>query len=159
MQTTAKVKDIDRARFEELLTIKKDQGGILPPREVVIFAKNPETALHSWKGWKGWNESKAAEAFYLIQARHLIHTTVTVQYIKGVSQQVQVFTSLIGDRYRAGGGYREVVEVLSDSSLKNQFLETAVFELKGFQKKYERISELCRAVGDVVKKFERKIGK
>lgn len=124
---------------EELSLIEAKNGGILRPEDVVEFAKNPETALHSEFEW---DNDKAAYLHRVWKARYLIRTVVTYIEANEEKRPVNVYVSLTPDRERSGGGYRKLVTVLSNSEMRNQLLQDAMKELEIFQQKYQNIKEL-----------------
>lgn len=132
------MKTTKRAQIEaELRQISKSHDGLLNPVDVVAFARNKSTALHSQFEW---DNRKAGEAYRLEQARHLIRVHVTV--IEGSNKPVRVWASLPKDR-NATGGYRTMVDVLSDADHRAQLLDCALKELEVFRQKYAAIKELA----------------
>ncbi len=123
---------------QELAALAKSGGGILRPESVVDYAKDPTTALHSQFEW---DDSKASHEYRLWQARQLI--TVVVRHEPRVDQKVQVYVSLPSDRKNEGGGYRRMVDVLSDADHRKQLLDAALAELAVFERKYGIIKELA----------------
>lgn len=123
-------------RLAELDQLKHASGGIVSPRAVVDFARNSRTALHSWFEW---NNSAAAEKYRLHQARLLINVLVTV--VPGTKIATQAYVSLAEDRHE-DGGYRAIVDVLSDADLRGRLLAMALAELRAFRSKYRRLQEL-----------------
>jgi hypothetical protein len=51
--------------------------------------------------------------------------------------------SLSPDRDEEGGGYREIIAVLSDKGMRRQALEDALSELSAFEQKYAHLKELA----------------
>jgi len=123
---------------QELAALAKSGGGILRPESVVDYAKDPTTALHAQFEW---DNSKASHEYRLWQARQLI--TVVVRHEPRVDQKVQVYVSLPSDRKNEGGGYRRMVDVLSDADHRKQLLDSALAELAVFERKYGIIKELA----------------
>lgn len=120
----------------ELKSLESD--GLLKPEDVVNFAADPETALH--KAFE-WNDSKAAHAHRLWQARQLI---VSVHIVDNRSPEpIQAWVSLKSDRTNPGGGYRDTVAVLSDAELRQQMLETFWDEYDRMRERYQRFEELA----------------
>ena len=120
----------------EMQELARRHRGVLNPPEVVAFARDPKTALHSMFEW---NDKRASHAYRLWQARQLI---VQVQVIiPEHTSPVQAFVSLTTDRAERKG-YRETVRVLSDQELRRQLLWDALVELQRWQEKYRHLSEL-----------------
>ncbi len=139
---------------EELRAIANASGGILLPEKVVEFASNPETALH---GRFTWDDTEAARQYRLFQARQVIRLNVIV--IEGSSEPVRAYVSLSNDRDH--GGYRRMVDVLSNDDLTSRLLADAVAELEGIKRKYEHLKALVpiwAALGSIDKEGERAAG-
>lgn len=135
---------------EELFEIQKKNGGILNPRDVVNYARNKFTALH--KKFQ-WDDTIAAEEYRIWQARHIIRLEVDIippvstgkrQIVTDIktAKQTRSFISLSTDR-EADGGYRSMVAVLSNKSLREQMLEDAKNDMNIFRRKYAVLSELA----------------
>lgn len=123
---------------KELDTIRRRHGGLLRPRDVVAFARDPHTALH---GRFEWDDSKAAQDYRLWQAREIIQVFVTV--VKSGSPAIRTFVSLRTDRSVEGGGYRATVDVMSDRQMRKQLLSEALDEAERWQAKYAALRELA----------------
>lgn len=122
--------------IEELEHIRNQNDGRLLARDVVDFARNPETALHSKFEW---DDTKAAEAYRLQTARQIIKVAVVVSPVNS-NDMISTYVSLKDDR-KQGTGYRTTVEVLSDESLTQKRINDAIDELKTFVKKYSDLKE------------------
>lgn len=130
----------------ELLRIAEKHGGLLKPEDVVSAAASPKSPLHSKFTW---DDSEAAHAYRLWQARQLIKTSVTV--IKDI--KAPMFMSVTVDR-KMDGGYRSIVSIMSDEDRRAQLLQDALDELKLFKKKYALLVELSD-VFDAIRKVSR----
>jgi hypothetical protein len=122
----------------ELEQVLVRHEGCLNPEDVVEFAKNPKTALHSRFTW---DNSEAARLYRLEQARHIIRVMVTT--ISGKNDKpevVRLYVSLPEDR--GEGGYRTIVNVLSDNEYRKKMLEEAFKEFSYFRQKYALLTEL-----------------
>lgn len=123
---------------QELEALAEANNGILHPETVVEFARNPGTALHHRFEW---DDTEAAKKFRLWQARELIRVTVTVLPNEN-QDEYRVFVSLKSDRYQ-GGGYRALVDVMSDDQMRKELLGQAYNDFKLWQKKYQQLKELA----------------
>jgi len=139
MTAAEKAKERDLV-LEELELIRKNHRGLLQPRHVVEFAKDPNTALHHRFEW---DNTHAADLYRLEQARHIVR--VYVEMIPGTSQPVRAFVSLKRDR-AAGRGYRAMVNVLASDALREQLLEEARDDMEVFVAKYEVLKEVAGVV-------------
>jgi len=118
---------------------------LLIPEEVVRAAQSPRSPLHELFTW---DDTEAARRHRLEEARQLIRVTVTL--IPGTDQEVRAYVSLSEDRPQGvkgqitgGGGYRATAEVMSDEQLRAILLADAQREMRAFQNKYARLSELA----------------
>lgn len=136
---------------KELQRLARANGGLLQPEAVVDAARPAASPLHSRFEW---DNSKAAEAYRLWQARQLIRVSVTV--IGGDdSEPERTWVSLKSDRYEDSGGYRTLVSVMSDKEMRLQLMAQAHEDMDGFREKYRRLREL-EEVFTAMKKVKRK---
>jgi hypothetical protein len=122
---------------EELIAIARKNDGVLRPIDVVEYARDKNTALHSSFEW---DDNKAAEEYRLWQAREIIRVTVTM--LPNVESPVKVFVSLNEDRKENGGGYRFLADVMTNTAQRNLFLKEAFAEFKRWELKYKTLKEL-----------------
>lgn len=127
-----------REQNNELNRLTREAGGVIHPREVVAAARDAASPLHSCFTW---DDAKAAEEYRVEQARALLQ--VVVQWIDtGDSKRsAKVFVSLSQDR--KVGGYRLLLDVMSDDQLREQLLADALEELNRWQAKYREVKELA----------------
>jgi hypothetical protein len=133
---------------QELSRIKSRHKGLLKAEDVVRAARPTTSPLHSRFLW---DNSKAGHQYRLEQARHLIAVTVIIDG----DEKKPMFVSLSIDRTKRGGGYRQVVDVLSDKRLTAQLLADAKREMQYFIEKYQKLTALAkvvRAMKQVLKK-------
>jgi|ERR1017187_9523967 hypothetical protein len=130
-------KEMKKSVIKALRAIPLHNGKLMP--EDVVNAARPKTSpLHSHFQW---DDTAAAKAFRLWQARQLIR--VTVEYLEEAQEKVEVFVSLSSDR-KTGGGYRTTVEVLSDEEMRAELLESARKDMLLFKRKYRQLTELAK---------------
>jgi hypothetical protein len=125
------------AVYAELEQVSAANGGLLVPRKVVDFAADRKTALHDCFEW---NNHKAGDEYRLWQARELITVFVTV--VGKDEQPVQAFVSLRTDRAKTDGGYRSIVDVMTDKEMRQQLLADALDDAERWQAKYASLTEL-----------------
>ncbi len=136
----------------ELEEIAKRHRGILKAEDVVEYAQNAKTHLHSKFNW---DDSEAAHQWRLHQARNLIR--VMVVYFEEDKTNHRVFVSLTPDREeREGGGYRSLVMVMSDEKKREQLLADAKKDWEIFKSKYYMLRELAKIFEEVDKAFKGK---
>ena len=134
----------DEKIIKELYRLAKDNGGELRPGDVVKAARPKSSPLHKCFQW---DDSKAAQAYRLWQARQLIR--VTVEYIgpDDAAVPMRVFVSLTSDRKNKGGGYRTTLDVMSNRKQREQLLADALAEMELFEEKYSALKELAEVIG------------
>lgn len=120
----------------ELSQIQERAGGLLLPADVVNFARDQGTELHTQFIW---DDTEAAEKFRLDQARQVIRAHVII--IGSDPTPVRAQVSLSTDRGN-GGGYRAMVTVLADAEQNATMVRDALRELIRIKAKYERVSTL-----------------
>jgi hypothetical protein len=121
---------------KELEELQRQNAGLLLPKAVVDFARDPSSALHAHFEW---DDAKAAEDHRLNQARRIIRLHVTV--IAEDRPPIRALVSLTTDR-ATGGGYRTITAVLADEDQRQQMLEDALNELRRVRWKYQQIEQL-----------------
>ena len=123
--------------LKELNYLSKKNGGMLMPPEVVEYAKNKSTALHSCFTW---DDTRAAQQWRFHQARMLIRVMVMV-LPNDDGTEFRAFVSLKDDRY-SHLGYRAMVSILQDEDLTAQMLEEALEEAAIWREKYKELKQL-----------------
>lgn len=127
---------MNKEKLEALEQIRLKHGGVLHAKHLVEDAVDPK---HPYHDDFTWNNEKAGHEHRLWQARELINVAVTV--LKNSNSPIQAYVSLNSDRYN-GGGYRSIVDVMSDKDLREQLLNRALNDLDTYRKKYEQLHEL-----------------
>lgn len=139
--------------LRELEQVAQAHDMMLKPEDVIEFARDPKTALHSRFDW---NNTNAAQQWRLFQARQLIR--VSIRHIGGAIQTpIRAFVSLKSDRYQDGGGYRSMVTVLNDAERRAEMLRDALADLIAIRRKYNQLQELSQvfaAVDQLVRQTE-----
>lgn len=129
----------DEELAEILKDIQKKHEGVLKPSDVVAFAEPNDSPLH---GWFEWDDEKAGEKYRLEQARALIRTVVCmVEVPDDKPRLVRVFHALRSER-RAGGGYREIHEIMSESDRLAQLTAEMLQDLIRMKVRYESVMKL-----------------
>ena len=142
----------------ELEQIRQEHGGLLRPEDVVAFARNKRTALHSEFEW---DDASASAEYRLEQARRVIRVAVTVLPSPHSDQEpVRAYVPVVSDRVQPGGGYRSFVEAMTDDDMRAELVNEAIGEAKRWRRKYERLRELApifRAIDKVEAKQEQAV--
>lgn len=141
----------EERKFLERLA--KSYGGMLMVDTVLDVARDPKCVLH--KHFQ-WDDTKAAEAYRKMQARQLIQKCV-VTIEKAPDVQVRAFVSMAADQ-NAGGGYRMMVDVLSDDDLKAQLLHEMQVALIKWKKQINLLDKETAAIIDKLEEvLEKKV--
>jgi len=127
---------------QELEHIRLTHGGVLRAIDVVTFARDPKTALHSRFEW---DDTKAAEQHRLWQARELIRVVVHTRPID--DKATRVYVSLNEDRSTDGGGYRTLDDVMRSDAMRQSLLNQAHADMVRFEAKYRQLTELASVIG------------
>lgn len=124
--------ELNELRRKELEQIESEHGGITPAL-VVDAASDEDSALHDWFTW---DDSEAAHAHRLAQARQLIR----VVYVQDDKQQKgPAFYHVTTDDERR---YVSVVRVSSDADLFGSALRELTVKVRIAVESVERLSEL-----------------
>lgn len=115
-----------------------DLNGKLYPKDVVERAKDESSSLHSYFEW---DDEAAAHQHRLSQARTLITLVVDIMEVDAKIVEVPVYMSKKEDRI-AKGGYTETKMLLKTQTGREKILETALWELEAFERRYAAFSEL-----------------
>lgn len=108
---------------DEIIALK-DPGGLIHPHDLIEWARdNEDSELH---GHFEWNDTKAAHAWRLEQARGLIQVHVIDANL------ARLTISLPSDRVN-GGGYRDRDTVLSNKEMRLEALLDALAEIERWQ--------------------------
>ena len=120
----------------ELIELKQKSGDLLQVESVVEWAEaHPNSALHHSLEW---DDEIAGHAWRCQQVRQLI--SIHVVNSIGVREMV----SLTIDRAHAGGGYRDISEVVEVPDLREVLLRDAIADLERVEKRYEALKELAK---------------
>lgn len=134
---------------EELLALKNEKGFINPHEGVEWARTHPQSELHAAIEW---NDKKAAHEYRLNQFRRLVE--IHVVDVAGRRQTV----SLIVDR-TAGGGYRDLHEVIRHPETRRMVLRQALDEFRRVRDRYHHLNELARiaqAIDETQAEFDAK---
>ncbi len=127
-------------RRTELESLFAGTGGTVTPSEVVAFASDPRTALHSLFEW---DDDAAARAFREVQAQGYLRAVVRIiPRDDGAPVTVRAFVSLSSDR--GSGVYRSIVDVLDDDEQRAELVQDARRELGALKRKHGHLEELAQ---------------
>lgn len=132
---------------EALEALRVKMGGVIKPRDVVDTARPKSSPLH----WAfQWDDTKAAEAYRIEQARDLtaaLHVTVLSN---GAEHEAPAYVNLTVTTEGAepgstdsDRGYHGIVQTMESPSLRAILLEQAKADLAAFRKRYAMLTELA----------------
>ena len=124
---------------EALQTVATANKGRLTPKAVVNAARDPKSPLHRHFEW---DNTKAAEAFRLEQARAIVRV-IRIDDADTAGTTVRAFLS-VGEK--TGVSYRTLDDVRSSADLKAIVLRQAERDLKAFEDRYRELSDICEVV-------------
>ena len=101
-----------------------------------------------------WDDTEAAHAWRLQQARQIIRVAV-IQITMEPQTKCRAFVSLKDDRYN-DRGYRAMVEVLADGDLRQALLAEATVDMQAFMARYENLKELAGVFAEMQKVVRKK---
>lgn len=127
---------------EALAKITEAHAGRLMPEVVVNAAKDAKSALHPHFEW---NDSVAAQAHRLDQARNLI------RLIRIEDQKTNEVTPAFMSVSDQGTSYRKTEEVVNSRALQLVVLQQAERDLTAFKKRYHMLQDICELVGQAEK--------
>lgn len=111
------------------------EHGTLTTRLVVDTARSTKSPLHAFFEW---DDDVAAEKFRLTQAGLLIRTIKVIVTMPDLKpREIRAFVSPT-----RGGGYINIVSVLTQKDLREQLLAQARLDLEAFQRRYSTLEEL-----------------
>lgn len=137
--------------LKELELIRKENNGVINPHDVIEYAKNPNTSLHSCFEW---DNTKAAKEYRLYQARSLIAVMVIVE--PNTQKEVKAYVNVRKDDSEKRG-YISTKEVKEHRS---SILLDAFMELENFKRKYFFVQELkpiVRSIEEFLKENNEKM--
>lgn len=138
---------------EELNKIAEKHRGVLHPEDVIKEAKPKNSPLHNKFDW---DNTSAAHQYRLWQARELIRVSVIYLHNGDEERITKAFVSLSTDRGRVGGGYRPIVNVLSNEEYRAQLLQDSIDEMNLFRQKYRELKELAGVFWEMSKIIKHK---
>lgn len=129
---------------EELKSLERPDGSLLP-EDVVEFARDPNTALHSRFTW---DDGEAATQYRLWQARQIIRVVVREVPNAEAREPVRAYVSLESDRTN-GGGYRTLTSVMNDDDRRAELLLQAKRDARLFASRYRVLQEMAKVIEEI----------
>lgn len=137
----------------ELQDIFEQNNGVLRAEDVVEFAKNPATELHSKFTWE---DTEAARLWRLHQADRIIRVSIDME--ENTPKELSVLVDLVWDRAISsetpGKSYRNSAELYHASDRYRQTLiRRAIREARTWRDKYNNVTELS-PIFDAIEQVE-----
>jgi hypothetical protein len=126
---------------KELERIRIDRGGFYQPQDIVDESRPDEAPLHPVFEW---DDSIAAEAYRVDQARYIIRGIV-VQTMNGPDEpHIRPIVSIVkdDDEGRRAHFYTATFSALEEPDLREQILANALRDAQAFCNKYSNLEEL-----------------
>jgi len=141
------------AQRDEITAIRDRNNGRVLPEEVVRFASDPATALHSAFTW---DNARAARDHRLDQARRLIAVYVTVIRVQGRTIQVRPFFSNPQIRQQLGvrSGYADISMIRGNAQLELSIMADMLKQAKGMLTHYGAFPAMRRLVAEFIENVE-----
>ena len=109
-------------------------GDDVKPRQIVDYAKNPETELHKCFTW---DNDVAAEKWRLYEARQVVCNLVIVETNSDDEDiQIRAFHKVDNDE-----GYKSFRIILKNKDEYEKLLERCLSDLRALKNKYQNLSE------------------
>jgi hypothetical protein len=131
---------------EALAEIAEKAEGHLTPSAVVDSARSENHPLHPHFEW---NDSAAAEAYRLDQARSIIRMVRVVDD----STNDGTTRAFLSVKDPAGMSYRSIGDVKSSLELQLAVLRQAERDLEAFKRRYREMTDIC----DLIEQAKRKL--
>jgi hypothetical protein len=126
---------------QHLDLLRQQFKGELTPPDVVTDARNPNSPLHPFFEW---DDTAAAEAHRLSQARGLIRAVVAV-YVSEDKPATRM-KAFVHIPEPGAEHYRDAVHALSQDRTRAMVLERALAELVAWKKRYRELTEFAELV-------------
>lgn len=119
-------------------------GGYITPEQIVEAAKHPDSPLHDAFEW---DVSKAAQAYWEVQAKWLIrHTHVIIEEGEDELVTMRVFQSV---KTENGPRYTNIDVVMNDNGHRQDVVQQAYISLLQFRNKYQLYSEFFGVIAAI----------
>jgi hypothetical protein len=148
MRGNIKISEAVRDTLDDL----RKKHGHLTEEIVVKASKSPKSPLYPMFLWD--DTERAAHLGRLEIARYLI---VSIRVLPTEAQELNVSTRIRKYHGELGGGYFDVRDVVTQESLRQQLLRSALRDLQAFHDRYKALSELS-PVFQAISEIEKIVG-
>lgn len=121
--------------------------GLLVMAEVVEAARDESSPLHLFFNW---DIALAAYQHWLNQARALVRTIEVIMPDDPEESLIPRYISLVSDRKRNGGGYREASQVFSNKELMEELEVTAKKDVEAVLRRYQMLTGFVARIRKVM---------
>lgn len=125
IKTDAQIAGVELERLEA--------DGNLTAKALVDASRPADAPLH--KEFE-WDDSKAAESYREMQARHIINS---IEIVREEASPIRAFFNL----ERTESQYHHVDLIMRKEETRKKLLMNALAELKAFERKYSQLKELA----------------
>jgi len=132
------------ARHAEMARLFEQKGGALEAKDVVEFARDPATAMHSYFEW---DDGVAGERYREIQARAFIRVMFAVVERPNQEPLLARFAVSLPQE----PGYRRSSDVMADADLRRRYVDSVARDLKAIGRKHESITEFAAIYAEIDK--------
>lgn len=122
---------------------KLESNGTLTPSAVVDASRRKNAPLHDFFEW---DDEIAAEKYRETQASYLIRSIEIISH--GTPTPVRAFVSVTREELPKQS-YMSVERALSIEDTRESVLETALAELRAFERKYAGLKELANVIAAI----------
>jgi hypothetical protein len=132
--------------------IQRKRGGNFEAVDLVNEARSPKSALHRVFEW---DNTEAAEQYRIQQARHLLSVLVVETELpdrENVTHRVFVSVTEQGET-----GYSSLTHVMTDESLRRQFLTKLLNQLETLQEQCKQYQDLAEIMSPVKEKVQQEL--
>lgn len=137
----AKIKGVSPQKAgEEIDRLLAKYGQSLKAEQVLEEARSKKSPIHNAFDW---NDTTAARAYRLEQARRLLRSVRVVIITPKGSEITTRVTVTTEDPEESGRVYSATEYAMSSEKMRNSILRQALAELKAFRHKYATLSELA----------------
>lgn len=131
--------DADKAG-QHIEWLQQKRGGSLTAKDLLEDARSAKSPLH--KAFE-WSDGKAAEAYRLQQARHILQSIIIEVKIKRGADPTPM-RAFVNVEKRGQSTYVGLQTAMSDRELRAQVVERAWQELLSWRNRYTEYSEMAK---------------
>jgi hypothetical protein len=124
---------------ERIAELRERFGGGITPTQIVDEARRKTSPIHNAFEW---SDTKAAEAYRLVQARMLIGAIVIVRD-GSEPDEPKIIQANVSVNTESGRKYVSIQRAMSEAQLREQVLDEAYEDLQDWRKRYNSLKEFA----------------